>query len=78
METLIGKNNGIKEVRLKALKENYQKPEIARFTFNEITPGECSDMGSCPFVPCSWFMDPGPCPHCSPYCAYAACPGIRG
>ncbi len=40
-------DNGIKEKRLRALKGKYQKPEMAMFTFKEMTSGECSDMGSC-------------------------------
>lgn len=39
-------NDGIKEERLKALKEKYQKPELVNFAFDHTVDSQCSDMAS--------------------------------
>ncbi len=39
--------NGIKEERLKALKGNYQSPEISQIKLNNKMKNNCSDMASC-------------------------------
>ncbi len=39
-------SNNIKEERKKALKGNYQTPEMSKFNYDANIQGECSDMAS--------------------------------
>jgi len=58
-------SNNIKEERKKALKGNYQTPEMSKFNYDANIHGDCSDMAS---VTCTNLNQvicapegPGPC-----------------